>query len=146
MKDIKYNNIKNLILDTIEIYNKYRTPERTAEFVAIEKNDFIINFKGFFHSNSVAREYFEDFIYELKKLNKTTKVQLLEVKTIESNKFRVRYRFIKALNGLDENLFFQEFLNSNGLSFEDYLGLNSCTKDVVKFHFRTWLFEKNQTN
>ena len=146
MKDIKSNNVKSLILDTIKIFNKYRTPERTAEFVAIEKNDFIINFKGFFHSNSTAREYFEDFIYELKKINKTTKVQLLEVKTIESNKFRVRYRFIKALKGLHEKLFFQEFLTSRGLSFEDYLGLNSCTKDVVKFHFRTWLFEKNQIN
>ena len=39
-------------------------------------------------------------------------------------------------------LLFREFLQVRGLSFEDFLSSNTCTKDVIKFHFRTWLLER----
>ena len=42
----------------------------------------------------------------------------------------------------DEERLFQEFLREKGLSVEDYMASNPCTKDVMRFHFRTWLFER----
>jgi len=59
--------------------------------------------------------------------------------------FKVRYTVKAASTGgrLDEEAFFQEFLQERGLSARDYVASNPCTKDIIRFKFRTWLFEKN---
>ena len=45
---------------------------------------------------------------------------------------------------VDEEALFREFLQEKGISFKEYFESNVCTKDVIMFHFRTWLFERNQ--
>jgi hypothetical protein len=58
----------------------------------------------------------------------------------------VQYKIKDRSSEVDEDTLFQEFLLDNDLSFEEYRAFNSCTKDVVMFHFRTWLFERNQAS
>jgi hypothetical protein len=50
----------------------------------------------------------------------------------------------QANTDVDEEALFRIFLKEKGLSIKEYLASNSCTKDVIMFHFRTWLFERNQ--
>jgi hypothetical protein len=38
-------NLKEIVLKTIEAYNKYRSPEATAKLIEIKNHYFIIGFK-----------------------------------------------------------------------------------------------------
>jgi hypothetical protein len=138
-------NLKDAVLRAIEVYNRYRSPEATAKLVALEKDGFILDFEGSFCISCGVRDYFEDFIYELETINKQFRVELAETKPTGSQSFRVEYRIIDSFPvEVDEDSFFQEFLSHRGLSFKEYLASNPCTKDVIMFHFRTWLFERKQ--
>jgi len=139
-------NLKNAVLRVIEIYNMYRSPEVTAKLVAVEKNGFVIDFEGSFCNSCGIRDYFEDFIYELETINKQFKAELTETKPTGSQSYRVQYRIKDSFSvEVDEDSLFREFLLDRGLSFKEYLASNPCTKDVIMFHFRTWLFERKQT-
>jgi hypothetical protein len=139
-------NLKDAVLRAIEVYNRYRSPEATAKLVALEKDGFILDFEGSFCISCGVRDYFEDFIYELETINKQFRVELAETKPTGSQSFRVQYRIRDNLSDeeVDENSFFREFLSYRGLTFKEYLASNPCTKDVIMFHFRTWLFERKQ--
>ena len=140
MTEIESDHLKDLVLRAIEVYNKYRSPEATAKLVEVEKDGFIIDFKGSFCMSCGVRDYFEDFIYELETINKKFKLELAETKPTGPQSFRVRYR-IKDSFSVEDDLF-REFLLDKRLSFKEYLASNPCTKDVIMFHFRTWLFER----
>jgi hypothetical protein len=45
---------------------------------------------------------------------------------------------------VDDDALFRKFLQERGMSFKEYFESNACTKDVIMFHFRTWLFERNK--
>ena len=138
-------NLKDVVLKAIEVYNRYRSPEATAKLVAVEKDGFVIDFEGSFCNSCGIRDYFEDFIYELKTINKQFRAELAETKPTGSRSFRVNYRMRDSFSvEVNEDSLFQEFLLDRGLSFKEYLASNPCTKDVIMFHFRTWLFERNQ--
>ena len=137
-------NLKILILRAIEVYNRYRSPMAIAKLVDMEKDGFIIKFEGAFCLGCGVRDYFEDFIYEFKNLNENFRVKIKETEQFGPQSYRVHYVVEGSFSGfkLDEESLFQEFLKERGLSFKDYLTSNACTKDVIKFHFRTWLFER----
>lgn len=124
------------ILKTIKSYNKYRSPEVTAKFVELSKNNLVIEFEGAFCQSCGAQDYFEDFIYELYEVVKDSKVKINKIESIALQLYRVQYIFEK--NESDEENLFREFLKEKGLSFSDYMKSNACTKDVILFHFRTW--------
>ena len=92
MTEIDSAHLKNLVLRTIEVYNRYRSPETTAKLVAVEKDGFILDFEGSFCISCGVRDYFEDFICELETINKTFKVELAETKPTDPQSFRVHYR------------------------------------------------------
>ena len=145
MKGALGTNLNDAVLRAIEVYNRYRSPEATARLVAVEKDGFVIDFEGSFCASCGVRDYFEDFIYELETINKQFRVELTETKPTGPQRFRVRYQLKD--NGsveVDEDSLFREFLLERGLSFKEYLASNVCTKDVIMFHFRTWLFERKQ--
>jgi hypothetical protein len=145
MTEIESAHLKDLVLRTIEVYNRYRSPEATAKLVALEKDGFLIDFEGSFCTSCGVRDYFEDFIYELETINKKIKLQLAEIQPAGPQSFRVRYRIKDSFSvEVDEDSLFREFLLERGLSFKEYLASNPCTKDVIMFHFRTWLFERKQ--
>jgi hypothetical protein len=59
--------------------------------------------------------------------------------------YKVRYKVKDKINvEVDKELLFREFLLDRGLSFKEYLASNSCSKEVIMFHFRTWLYERGQ--
>ena len=133
-----------LVTRTVEFYNRYRSSEATAKLVSVEKNGFVIEFKGAFCLSCGVRDYFEDFIYELEDLNRNFRVKIKEAQPTGPQSFKVHYIVTGSFSGaeLDENALFHEFLQKRGLSFRNYLASNPCTKDVIKLHFRTWLFER----
>jgi len=144
MESIVNPELNKLVLRTIEVYNKYRSPEATAKLLKLEKKSFTIEFEGSFCQSCGAQDYFEDFIYELKGHSNDIEVELAEIEQTSPQSFKVQYMVRGGFSGskLDEEELFQEFLRERGLSVRDYMASNPCTKDVIRFHFRTWLFER----
>jgi hypothetical protein len=144
MKGRDGTHLNDLVLRAIEVYNRYRSPEATAKLVGIKKDGFIIEFKGPFCQSCSVNDYFEDFIHELEDISEAFRVEVEATEPAGPQSFRVRYGVkdpFSAAN-IEENPLFQEFLKERGLSFSEYLASNACTKDVITFHFRTWLFER----
>jgi len=137
-------NLNKLVLKAIEIYNCHRSPEATAKLIGIEKDGFSIEFKGDFCLSCGVADYFEDFIYELEDLNSNFGVEIKEIKQFGLQSHRVRYVIRRNSSDAesDQESLFRDFLQERGISFRDYLASNACTKDIIKFHFRTWLFER----
>ena len=61
MNKIVKAHLNDILLRTIEVYNRYRSPEATAKLVGIKKDGFIIEFKGAFCQSCGVNDYFEDF-------------------------------------------------------------------------------------
>jgi hypothetical protein len=148
MNDAVDAHLNDLVLKAIEVYNRYRSPEATAKLVGIKKHGFIIEFKGPFCNSCGVNDYFEDFIHELEDISGAFRVEVKATEPAGPQSFRVRYgvkdRFSVA--DVDEEALFREFLQEKGLSFREYLASNACTKDVIMFHFRTWLFERKASH
>lgn len=140
--------LDDVVLRTIEVYNRYRSPEATAKLVGIKKDCFIIEFKGSFCQSCGVNDYFEDFIHELADISRDFNVKVTATEAAGPQTFRVRYDVKDnfSVATVEEEALFREFLRDKGLSFEDYLASNACTKDVIMFHFRTWLAERKPSN
>jgi hypothetical protein len=143
MKGIAGAHLNDLVSRAIEVYNRYRSPEATAKLVGMEKDGFIIEFEEPFCQSCGVNDYFEDFIHELETMSKSFRVEVKETEPAGPQSFRVRYDVKGELSvEVDEEALFRQFLQEKGLSFREYLASNPCTKDVIMFHFRTWLFER----
>jgi len=144
MKSVVNSRLRRLLLRTVEVYNRYRSPEATARLLRLEKNGFTLEFEGSFCQSCGMQDYFEDFIYELEGLSNDVKVGIQEIEQTSPRSFKVQYVVKDSFSGgeLDQEELFEEFLREGGLSVEDYRGFNPCTRDVLRFHFRTWLFER----
>ena len=144
MKEKDDAHLKDVILRSIEVYNRYRSPEARAKLVAIKKDGFIIEFKGPFCQSCDVNDYFEDFIHELEDISGAVSVEVKATEQAGPQGFRVLYGFKDhfSVANVDEEALFRDFLQEKGLSFKEYLASNACTKDVIIFHFRTWLFER----
>ena len=144
MNDVVDAHLNDSVLKAIEVYNRYRSPEATAKLVGIQKDGFIIEFKGPFCQSCGVNDYFEDFIYELENIRGDFRVEVKATEPAGPQSFRVQYgvenRFSAA--NIEEDTLFQEFLRERGLSSREYLASNACTRDVIMFHFRTWLVER----
>jgi len=144
MKSVASSELVKLVLRALEVYNRYRSPEATAKLLKFEEDGFTIEFGGSFCQSCGVQDYFEDFVYELKGLNNNVEAEIQEIEQTSPQSFKVRY-VVKgdfSSGKPDEERLFQEFLREKGLSVEDYMASNPCTKDVMRFHFRTWLFER----
>jgi hypothetical protein len=146
MKANKASPLNDLISKAIQVYNKYRSPEATAKLIEAEKDGFIIEFEGPFCQSCGVNEYFEDFIYDLEEINRSLRAEIKAIEPIGPQSFRVQYAVEEVFSGadLEEESLFREFLREKDMSFKEYLASNTCTRDVIKFHFRTWLFERKQ--
>ncbi|WXG44758.1 MAG: hypothetical protein WED04_12125 [Promethearchaeati archaeon SRVP18_Atabeyarchaeia-1] len=65
--DIRTSNLLAKVGSALITYNKYRSPEVTAELVALEKDGrrFSLCFAGSFCRTCGFCDYFEDFVYDL---------------------------------------------------------------------------------
>ena len=144
MTDVVETHLKDLVLRAIEVYNRYRSPEATAKLVGIKKDGFIIEFKGPFCQSCGINDYFEDFIYELEDISRDFRVKMKATEPTGPQSYRVQYGVKDnfSIANIEEDSRFRKFLQEKGLSFREYLASNACTKDVIMFHFRTWLVER----
>jgi hypothetical protein len=83
--------LKELILKAVASYNKYRSPEAVAKLVKLHNKSFIIEFSGSFCLSCGVGDYFEDFVYELKNLNRQIKVAIKQFKQINPESYEVEY-------------------------------------------------------
>jgi len=144
MKSVAGSELVKLVLRAVEVYNRYRSPEATAKLLKLEEDGFTIEFEGSFCQSCGVQDYFEDFIYELKSLNNNIKAEIQEIDQTNPQSFKVQFMVKGGFSSgkPNEERLFQKFLQEKGLSVEDYMESNPCTKDVMRFHFRTWLFER----
>jgi len=144
MKEALSSELSKLILRTVEVYNRYRSPEAAAKLLKLKEDGFIIEFDGSFCQSCGVQDSFEDFIYELKSLSSAVQVEIGEIEQTSPQSFKVQYIVKGDFSGgkFREETLFQEFLQERGLSVRDYMASNPCTRDIIRFHFRTWLFEK----
>ena len=133
--------VSKLISRTIEIYNRYRSPEVKAKLLSLDNQGFTIEFEGIFCQSCGVVEYFEDFIFHLKSLNKRVDVEIQGYEQIGTQSLRVRY-VIKSSPFADDSKLFVAFLGERGLTFGEYEVSNACAKDVIRLQYKTWLFEK----
>jgi len=91
MKSIASTDLSKLVLRTVEVYNRYRSPEATAKLLKLEKNGFTIEFEGSFCQSCGVQDYFEDFIYELKSLSSAVEVEIREIEQSSPQSFKVQY-------------------------------------------------------
>jgi len=143
MKKVVSSELNKLVLRTVKVYNRYRSPEAMAKLLSLEENGFTIEFEGAFCQSCGVQDYFEDFVYELEGLSKNVEVEIREIEQTSPRSFKVQYMVKGGFSSgeLDEEGLFKEFLRERGLSVKGFMAFNPCTKDVIRFHFRTWLFE-----
>lgn len=73
-------------------YNRYRSPEAAATLVEIGENQLTVDFGGAFCLGCGVGDYFEGFIYELKRYAKV-KMTVSSFEQIEPLKFRVKFSY-----------------------------------------------------
>ena len=84
--------LKQLVLKAVASYNRYRSPEAVAKLVKLQKDKFIIEFSGPFCLGCGVRDYFEDFIYELKDQNSQVKIK--QFKRTGPQNYEVEYTIL----------------------------------------------------
>ncbi|MEM2211682.1 MAG: hypothetical protein QXK35_07785 [Nitrososphaerales archaeon] len=82
--------LKDAIIEAINEYNEYRSPEANAKLIKMGKKEFILEFVGPFCESCGVYDYFEDFIYELKKLINID-IEIANFKEYDTGTFRVKY-------------------------------------------------------
>lgn len=83
--------LSKLILRTVEVYNRYRSPEATAKLLKLEEDGFAIEFEGSFCQSCSVQDYFEDFVYELKGLNNNVEAEIQEIEQTSPRSFKVHF-------------------------------------------------------
>jgi hypothetical protein len=65
-------------------YNRFRSPEVTAKLIHFKDRKLILEFEGPFCNTCGFHDYFEDFIYEMKRLRNVK----LNIEQIRENGFQ----------------------------------------------------------
>ncbi len=60
--------VRELVEKVVEIYNRYRSPEATAELVEVSESEAIVVFRGSFCRTCGVIDWIEDFCYVAKDL------------------------------------------------------------------------------
>ncbi len=84
--------LEKAVKQAIEDYNRYRSPEAKASLVEVGGSVLTVDFEGPFCMSCGVSDYFEDFIYELKRYAEV-KLTIKSFEQIEMEKFRVRFSF-----------------------------------------------------
>ncbi len=95
MRNTSNIDLRQLVLKTIERYNRYRSPEATANLLSLEEESFTLEFKGAFCQSCGVQDYFEDFIYELKELGTHVELKIKGIEQTSPQSFKVQYAIEK---------------------------------------------------
>lgn len=72
---------EKILKNTIEEYNKYRTPEVIARLISFDNANFRIEFSGHFCYTCGFYDYFDDFRFLLEELK--VKAEIKEIEEID---------------------------------------------------------------
>lgn len=76
----------------IRRYNRYRSPESTAELVSLDDDGFSVEFRGPYFISCCPEEYFEDLRYDLLELTgEEAEIKALKRKSDDS--YLVEYKY-----------------------------------------------------
>ena len=81
-----FDNINEILAE----YNKFRSPEVTVRFLHCHDEKLELEFEGPFCNTCGFHDYFEDFIYEMKRL-KNIELNIDDIKESGFQKFIVIY-------------------------------------------------------
>ncbi len=81
-----FGNINEILTE----YNKFRSPEVTAKLIRFNDRKLILQFEGSFCNTCGFHDYFEDFIYEMKRL-RNVELRIEQIKENGFQKFVVIY-------------------------------------------------------
>jgi hypothetical protein len=90
---LSQQDMHDIVCKTIAEYNRYRSPEATAKLVAVSSEMVTVAFSGSFCCSCGVEAYFEDFIYELKRLKDKAELEIGEVRQGSGGSFEVDYFF-----------------------------------------------------
>jgi hypothetical protein len=90
---LSQRDLHDLVCKTTAQYNRYRSPEATAKLVAVSGEMITVAFSGAFCYSCGVEAYFEDFIYELKRLTDKVGLAIGEVRQGSAGSFEVDYLF-----------------------------------------------------
>lgn len=86
--------LETAVRQAINDYNKYRSPEAKATLVEMGSGKLTVDFEGSFCRTCGVTDYFEDFIYELKRYAEV-EMKILGFEEIGTEKFRVKFAFVQ---------------------------------------------------
>ncbi len=92
---MKLTSLEKAVKQAIEEYNRYRSPEAKADLIEVGNSQLTVDFEGSFCRGCGVSDYFEDFIYELKR-HAEVEMIVTSFEQIEMEKFRVKFSFINS--------------------------------------------------
>ncbi|RLE61286.1 MAG: hypothetical protein DRJ35_00910 [Thermoprotei archaeon] len=78
---MEIKNLRDIIINTIEEYNRYHSPEVEAKLIKIVDKKFIVEFRGTFCLTCGFYDYFDDLVYMLE--DKGVKAKITNIEEIE---------------------------------------------------------------
>jgi len=75
---------------TIEIYNRYRSPEATAKLVDVNSKEIIVEFVGPFCDTCGVVDWLEDLVYEAE--DQGLRLRLVDFRKVEPYRIIARFR------------------------------------------------------
>ncbi|MEM3726380.1 MAG: hypothetical protein QXK98_05910 [Candidatus Bathyarchaeia archaeon] len=82
--------LKKAVVEAINEYNKYRSPEAKAKLVKVSEKELILDFEGSFCRTCGVYDYLEDFVYELQKFADVN-LKIESFKEYKPETIRVKY-------------------------------------------------------
>jgi len=77
--------LKQIANKAKELYNRYRSPEATAEIIEVSEDRLVMKFKGSFCETCGLYDWIEDMKYVLRDLS--MEVNLVEAKELGNNEY-----------------------------------------------------------
>ena len=86
------SDLEQLMLRTVALYNRYRSPEATAKLVLVTSDMVTVSFSGSFCYSCGVIDYLEDFVHELKLLTDKVELKIGKTRQITPRSFEADYR------------------------------------------------------
>ncbi|MEN2974035.1 MAG: hypothetical protein ABDH32_00455 [Candidatus Caldarchaeales archaeon] len=86
------SNLRDVIVKTIQEFNKYRRSVAEAELIEIKDDEVVLKISGSLCHTCGFIDYLEDFIYEMERLTDDYRVNLTGYQVLGDDEFLVKYR------------------------------------------------------
>ena len=86
--------LKDAVVEAINEYNRYRSPEAKAKLIKIGGKELVLEFEGTFCKTCGVYDYLEDFIYELQKFAEVN-IRIVSFKEYKPETIKVKYALKK---------------------------------------------------